>query len=198
MKNIEEVSFSNIKKHHTQTLQDAIDNKQADEDVVPFLLKITNLKDIFTSSSCSGRVVLLSSDVDENKKYTSFYKRYHRQITFDEILKDIQDFSKGYLWLKVEPFIFHFGVKDIEHAKKVLSFLRDYGLKRAAIISIKPGKVMIEATNTVFLSTLVKKDDHQFISVDHLQEIVKIANNKFKDNEKKRKDFEKKFISFFS
>lgn len=197
MNDIEKITFENIKKHHTQTLKDAIEKKEADKDILPFLLEVTKIKDVFTSSSCSGRIALLSSDVNENKKYTSFHKRYHRQVSFDELLKDIADFSKGYLWLKVEPFIFHFGVKDLTKATELLYFLRNYGLKRAAIISTKPGKVVVEATNTVFLSTLVKKDNNLLVSEEYLQEVVTIANNKFKENETKRKDFETSFLKEF-
>ncbi len=198
MNNVENVTFENIKKHHTETLHDAIEKKQVDEDVVPFLLKITKIKDVFTSSSCSGRIVLLSSDVDEDKKITSFHKRYHRKINFEELISDIDVFNKGYLWLKVEPFIFHIGTKNLSLATNILNFLRSFGLKRAAIISTKPGKTIVEATNTVFLSTLIKKDNHLFVSEEYLKEIVFIANKKFEDNEKKRKRFEKEFINYFS
>jgi tRNA wybutosine-synthesizing protein 3 len=197
MNDIEKITFENIKIHHTQTLKDAIEKKEADKDIIPFLLEITKIKDVFTSSSCSGRIALLSSDINENKKYTSFHKRYHRQITFEELLKDINGFNEGYLWLKVEPFIFHFGVKDLVKATELLSFLRNHGLKRAAIISTKKGKIVVEATNTVFLSTLVKKNEHLLVSKDYLQEIVVIANHKFKENELKRKNFEKEFLTTF-
>ena len=195
---ISKITFANIKTHHTQTLKDAIKEKKVDEDIIPFLLEITKLKDIFTSSSCSGRIVLLSSDINENKKYTSFHKRFHRKVEYEELIKEINSFSKGYLWLKVEPFIFHFGVKDLDFASKLLSFLRDFGLKRAAIISTRPGKIIVEATNTVFLSTLIKKDNNLLVSEEYLKEIVFIANNKFEDNEKKRKKFESEFIKHFS
>jgi tRNA wybutosine-synthesizing protein 3 len=197
MNDIEKITFTNIKKHHTQTLKDAINNKQADEDIIPFLLEVTKIEDVFTSSSCSGRIALLSSDINENKKYTSFHKKYHRKVSFDELIKDINSFNEGYLWLKVEPFIFHFGVKDLKKAEELLSFLRNYGLKRAAIISTKIGKIVVEATNTVYLSTLIKKDDKLFVSEEYLKEVVLIANNKFKENEIKRMGFEKEFINAF-
>jgi tRNA wybutosine-synthesizing protein 3 len=198
MNNIETITFENIKKHHAQTLQDAIDNKQADKDIIPFLLEITKIKDLFTSSSCSGRIVLLSSDVTENKKYTSFHKKYHQEVNFNDFLDQVNNFNEGYLWLKVEPFILHIGVKDINKATQILSFCRNFGLKRASIISTKLGKIIVEATNTVFLSTLIKKNNVLLVSKEYLQEIIKIANQKLKDNEIKRKNFEKSFLEYFS
>jgi tRNA wybutosine-synthesizing protein 3 len=190
--------FEMLKKHHTQTLNDAISNGLVDAPIISFLEKIVTIPNIFTSSSCSGRIMLLIGDEDEKKQNSSFLKKYHNLVSFDELKKELANLpNTGVIWLKVEPFIFHFGVKDLKKAEELLSFLRNYGLKRAAIISTKIGKIVVEATNTVYLSTLIKKDDKLFVSEEYLKEVVLIANNKFKENEIKRMGFEKEFINAF-
>ncbi len=189
--------FNMLKKHHTQTLKDAIDKGFVDSPVIPFLLDVVNIPDIYTSSSCSGRIMLLHTDKEENKKFSEFENRYHRLVTFEEIKKDIESFKDGYLWLKVEPFIFHFATKDYNKAKDILDFCRDLGLKKAGIISAKDGRFTCEVTNTVFISTLVKMDDKQLVSDEYLQLLLEIANQKLDSNFKKLELFESSFLKKF-
>ncbi|MFH0906626.1 MAG: hypothetical protein V1824_04805 [archaeon] len=189
--------FNMLKLHHTNTLKEAIDTKVVDEPIIPFLLEITKIPNIFTSSSCCGRVMLLISDEFENKKYSHFLERYHRLVNFEEIKEAISSSSKGEAWFKVEPFIFHFGCKDYKTAKKILLFARDFGLKKSGIINVKRGRYVIEVNNTSFISTIVKIDSKQLISDDYLKVLVDKANTKLDLNFKKLKDFEKKFLDEF-
>ncbi|HNW05471.1 MAG TPA: hypothetical protein PK655_01165 [archaeon] len=189
--------FAMLKKHHTQTLKDAISKDLVDSLVIPFLLKVTEIPDIYTSSSCSGRLLLLGGDEDENKKVSGFVNRYHRLVTFEEIKRDINNFNTGYLWLKIEPFIFHFATKDYAKAKEILDFCREQGLKKAGIISAKEGRFTCEVTHTVFMSTLIKINNKQLISEEYLKLIVDIANKKLATNFKKLEDFENAFLKAF-
>lgn len=196
-KNLVDSKFAMLKKHHTQTLKAAISKDQVDSPIIPFLLKIIEIPDIYTSSSCSGRLLLLGGDEEENKKVSGFVSRYHRAVTYDEIKKDVSNFNIGYLWFKVEPFIFHFATKDYDKAKEILDFCREQGLKKAGIISAKEGRFTCEVTHTVFMSTLIKIDKNQLISEDYLKVIVDIANKKLETNFKKLKEFEEKFLKKF-
>jgi tRNA wybutosine-synthesizing protein 3 len=197
-KSLVDSKFAMLKKHHTQTLKDAISKDLADSLVIPFLLEVTEIPDIYTSSSCSGRLLLLGGDEDENKKVSGFVSRYHRIVTYEELKKDISNFNIGYLWLKVEPFIFHFATKDYDKAKEILDFCREQGLKKAGIISAKEGRFTCEVTHTVFMSTLIKIDKNQLISDDYLKVIVDIANKKLEHNFKKLKEFEDAFLKKFN
>jgi len=195
--NIIDSRFSMLKKHHTKTLQDAVSKDLVDSPLIPFLLKVLDIPDIYTSSSCSGRLLLLGGDEEENKKVSGFINRYHRLVNFDEIKRDISNFNKGYLWLKVEPFIFHFATKNYKKAKEILDFCREQGLKKAGIISAKEGRFTCEVTHTVFISTLVKINKDQIISDDYLKILVDIANKKLETNFKKLEDFENAFLKKF-
>jgi len=189
--------FEMLKKHHTKTLNDAIANNRADSPIISYLLKIKEIPDIYTSSSCSGRLLLLNGDKEENKKYSTFENKYHRLVTFDEIKRDIDNFKNGYLWLKVEPFIFHFGTANYNKAKEILDFSREQGIKKAGIISAKDGRFTCEVTNSVYLSTLIKIDEKQLVSDEYLKVLVDIANQKLESNFKKLKSFETNFLSKF-
>ena len=189
--------YAMTKEHHTQTLQKAIDEKKVDDILVPFLLKVTKLKNLFTSSSCAGRIMLLSTDEDENKKISSFHKRFHRKVTFKEIKDAINEPTENDIWLKVEPFIFHFGTKDYEKAKEILKFSQEFGLKKAGIITSKDGKYIIEVTSTQFMAIPIKSKNNILIDDIYLKYIVDRANKKIELNFKRLDKFEKEFLKTF-
>jgi tRNA wybutosine-synthesizing protein 3 len=191
--------FEMLKKHHTQTLNDAISNGLVDKPIISFLEKITEIPTMFTSSSCSGRIMLLIGDEDENKKNSSFLKKFHERVSLKEIKEQLANLpSGGVVWLKAEPFIFHFGLKDYFSAKALLDFCRSFGLKKAGIISAKEGKFTCEVTNTVYLSTVLAKDGKILVSEEYLSLLVDIANQKLENNFKKLDLFISSFLSFFA
>ncbi|MDD3178086.1 MAG: hypothetical protein PHR26_01065, partial [Candidatus ainarchaeum sp.] len=146
-KNSIDQKYDMIKKNHTNTLLKAISENKADLLIIPFLLEITKIPDIFTSSSCAGRIMLLSTDENESKKVSHFHKRFHRVVTFDEIKSALNEDTSGEIWLKAEPFIFHFGAKDYIKAKEILDFCQQFGLKKSGIIASNEGKFIIEVTD---------------------------------------------------
>ena len=197
-KNTIEQRFLMTKKHHQETLNQAIKENKADKPIIPFLLKVSKIKDIFTSSSCSGRIMLLSTDSNENKKFSSFHKRFHRLVEFKEIKNAINESNENELWLKVEPFIFHFGCEDLEKAKEILEFSKEFGLKKAGIITAKPGRFILEITSTQYLALPVKINNQLLFDDSYLETIIKKANHKLDINFKRLEKFEKEFLKKFS
>jgi len=197
IQNTVDKKYEMIKKHHTDTLMEAIDTKKVDDILVLFLLDVTKIPDIFTSSSCAGRIMLLSTDEYENKKVSSFHKKYHRKITFEEIKKDLQLSSENDIWFKMEPFIFHFGCKDYEKAKELLSFAQEFGLKKAGIITAKDGKYILEVTSTQYMALPLKENNNILVSDDYLKFVVDRANKKIEKNFERLEKFSKLFLERF-
>jgi tRNA wybutosine-synthesizing protein 3 len=189
--------YTMLKKYHTDTLNKAIIEKKVDEVLVPFLLEVVKIPDIFTSSSCAGRIMLLSTNEDESKKISSFHKKFHRLVSFEELKKSINEITENDLWLKVESFIFHFGCSDYEKAKQILSFSQEFGLKKAGIITAKDGKYILEITSTQFMALPIKVDDKILISDDYLKLILERANKKMKINFERLSRFSKSFLNKF-
>lgn len=190
--------YSMLKKHHTNTLLKAIEEKKVDDKLVSFLLKIKNIKNIFTSSSCAGRIMLLSTDENENKKISSFHKKYHRQVLFKEIKEDLEKDTNNDIWLKTEPFIFHFGCKDYDTAKEILSFCQEFGLKKAGIITAKEGKYILEVTSTQYMALPLKEKNKILVTDSYLDFIINRANKKLKLNYERLDLFSKTFINKFT
>ena len=190
--------YEMIKKHHTETLMEAIETKKVDEILIPFLLEVTKIPDVFTSSSCAGRIMLLSTDEYENKKVSSFHKKYHRTTTFEELKQDTDYFNESELWFKMEPFIFHFGCKDYEKAKELLSFSQEFGLKKAGIITAHDGKYILEVTSTQYMALPLKENGKMLVTDDYLKFIVDRANKKIEKNFERLEKFSKLFLERFS
>jgi len=190
--------YSMTKKHHKETLQKAIDEKKVDEILIPFLLKVTDISDIFTSSSCAGRIMLLSTDENEDKEVSHFHKRYHRTISFNELKSALdEDTKEKDIWFKVEPFIFHFGTKDYEKAKEILKFCSRFGLKKAGIITSKEGKFIVEATATQYMALPLKANNQLLVDDSYLHFILDRGNKKLEANYSLLDKFEKEFLKTF-
>lgn len=188
MKDSEDLKkFKSFKAHHTNTLLEAIEKKEVDPFVIPFLLEVIKIEDICTSSSCSGRVALLKTDKNANKKHTNFLKKYHSFLNYEDLKKEIDAFTSGYLWLNLESFIFHFITKDYDKAKEILDFSRDFGLKRAGIISTKEGKFTVEVISTSYFSIPIKINNKLLVDLEYLKIITDLANEKLEENHKKKK-----------
>jgi len=190
--------YEMVKKHHTETLLEAIETKKVDEILIPFLLEVTKIPDVFTSSSCAGRIMLLSTDEYENKRVSSFHKKYHRKTTFDELKKDLDSSNERDIWFKMEPFIFHFGCKDYDKAKELLSFSQEFGLKKAGIIAAHDGKYILEVTSTQYMALPLKENDSMLVSDDYLKFIIDRANKKIDVNFERLERFSKLFLEKFS
>ncbi|MDO8627119.1 MAG: hypothetical protein Q7K42_01510, partial [Candidatus Diapherotrites archaeon] len=137
LKGLEEIRFEMVKKRHKQTLLKAILDKKVDEELIPFLLAMAEKQLYFTSSSCAGRIILLGFQGEEKKGNSFFHRKWHRQITFPELMEGILAFNSGSLWFKQESFILHIGCANLKDAEKILELMHSAGVKRGGIIVTK-------------------------------------------------------------
>jgi len=62
-----------------------------DEKISGLCEKINSMKNYYTTSSCSGRIVLM---IDQNKKQKGLFIRiYHDEISFKQLKKDLMDIA---------------------------------------------------------------------------------------------------------
>ncbi|MBU1939941.1 hypothetical protein KKH30_04205 [Candidatus Micrarchaeota archaeon] len=182
--------FGMVKKHHGKTMQKAIDEKVIDEKMVSLCRYIAGTEKYFTSSSCAGRVLLLALPKGEDKKDAYFHRRWHREVNAAEIWKALQEETKGEVWLKQEPFIIHMGCDGLEDAEKILSAMKEAGVKRGGIIVAKQGKFIVELQGTGRISVPLKKGVEILIDEKYLGFVVHAANKKLMGNYARLKKFE--------
>jgi len=77
----------------------------ADEEVAGIIEKINSFEGFFTTSSCSGRIVLICLPEIGAKREAKFVGKWHRSVTKEEVLEAIKLKSstgvpeKGEVWL---------------------------------------------------------------------------------------------------
>lgn len=160
-------------------------NGRIDELILDLISKINCNLELVTTSSCSGRIVLLEFDLNEGKRTAGFFKKWHRPMIHDEVIAALKEYnSKKQLWFKVEPFILHIAAKNLAAANAVLKKIRAAGIKRGGIQSITEQKIMIEVQgNGSMIFPVVGAIDWVHIS--------SIANEMFEKNLKIIKKLEK-------
>ncbi len=191
MNSQDEIRFGMVKNRHKETFEQAIYDGKADEKMVPLCKFVSKTKNYFTSSSCSGRILLLSLDKGERKKVSAFHRKWHRKVKFKEVREALNEKTAYSVWLKQEAFILHIGAGDLKHAEKLLLVMTKSGIKRGGIIVAKPGKFIVELQGTQGLAVPVKSENEILVSDDYLKTLVDIANEKFDKNDTALKRFEK-------
>ncbi len=183
--------FKIVKKRHKKTFEDAIKIERMDMAFEPLCRFISEQKNYFTSSSCSGRIMLLSTLKDENKKDAHFHKKWHSTVKIEELWEWIEKKTTGVLWFKVNPLILHIGCVDLEKAKKILEIMKLAGIKRGGIIVVKKDKILIEFQGSQEMSLPVKEENQIIIEKKFMKKMLEYANKKIEKNYKQLEKLEK-------
>ena len=183
--------FGMLKKHHKETFLKAVRDGKADPQKISLGNFFVSTKDFFTSSSCSGRIVLMNLDEKETKREAAFHRKWHRVVDFDEVLEGLNEKTSEDIWFKQEPLILHIGARDLKSAKKILSVMKKVGIRRGGIMVAENGKFIIEFTGSNYMSLPVKSGSKVIISEEHLKFIVDKANKKLERNYRLLGEFEK-------
>lgn len=166
--------------------------KQIDKAILP-LVRIINSKSFFyTTSSCSGRIILMKET--GKKQENAFLFRTHEKNTLKEIKKAIDSAAKKYkgtIYLKHEPCIMHVACRNLEMAIKLVSVARSAGWKKSGVFSIKKDKVMCELVSTEILSAPVMNKGEMIVSDKYLKILVNECNNKLMRTRTKIKKLER-------
>jgi tRNA wybutosine-synthesizing protein 3 len=162
-----------MKKYNLAKKKDLVD-----KDILNYLDKFNKLENYYTTSSCSGRILLLRSNEDNKKMPDAFYYKTHFKTTPRIIINKVKNYDeKLELWFKLEPFILHVGCKSIKHARKLLSFCKSKGIKRAGINAWSK-RIIVEVIGTQYIDSLIVKDEKILVSDDYLKILVKKANKR--------------------
>ncbi len=161
--------------------------------------KINNSSNYYTTSSCSGRIVIM---VDQEKKAKGlFLKRYHNIISFNQLKKDLIEISKKnkkLIKFKQEPCILHVACKNFSYAEKIYNKVKLGGWKKSGIIAsgkrlvvemngteklefpiMSKGKILVDS---FFLKLIVKKSNKNLKKswerIEKLEKLEKLRNRK--------------------
>ncbi|MBD3247521.1 hypothetical protein GF378_02780 [Candidatus Pacearchaeota archaeon] len=157
-----------------------------DARMIPLCEKINSLEGYYTTSSCSGRIVIM---LDKEKKQSGlFLSKYHEEINPDQILEDLErnrkKSPKAILKFKQEPPILHIHCETLEKAQKLLKKAQLAGFKKSGIIS-SGKRIILEINGTNKMEFPIIKKGKVLTDADFLKVVIKKSNDNLKKGWKK-------------
>ncbi len=169
--------FDQSKETHLFKLNNLDKSKKGSVDVLmkPIINTINKKKDYFTTSSCSGRIIILKpADI---KKDVEWLFVSHELVDYERI----KPFIKQGLLFKLEGFILHVACRSVDSAIKLLNITKRLGLKRSGIVSVSDKYFLIEIISTEQLHVPLSES----LTENYIKLIIDIANNKLKKTHEK-------------
>ena len=166
-----------------------------DNKIKKLVNKINSLDKFYTTSSCSGRVLLLVIPQSNKKNKVQYLFCSHKKIKHNNIKKILKTIItkikfkkiKNNVWFKIEPVILHVACENINNAKKFLNTARDIGFRRSGIISIRKDKIIMELISTEKIETIISKNGKLLIDENYFSVLVKEGNKKLENTWEKIK-----------
>jgi tRNA wybutosine-synthesizing protein 3 len=141
---------------------------------------INSKSEYYTTSSCSGRIVLLESN--SSKKDEAKWLFVSHESTDFESIKEIE--SKSDVWLRQEGAIIHVCCKTIQDAEKLINLVKSIGFKRAGMISVN-NRFVVEIISSEHLCAPVMKNGLKIVSDEYLKVLLEESNRKMNQNKEK-------------
>ncbi|MBU3907060.1 MAG: hypothetical protein KKA64_02295 [Nanoarchaeota archaeon] len=162
-----------------------------DKHILKLCEKINSKEDFYTTSSCSGRIVLMKDS--EIKKHGLFLKVDHNKISFNLLIKDLKEIvgkNKNLIMFKQESCILHVACSSLENAQKLYDKAKLAGWKKSGIIS-SGKRFIVELNSTEKLEFPIADRGKELVDEKFLKMIVKEANRKLKKGWEKIRRLEK-------
>lgn len=183
--------FLDAKENALKSLDKACSEQKVDTGIVPILELINTMEGFYTSSSCSGRIVLLEIPQIGDKRGATFLGVWHRTIDREEMEGAATKATQGLLWLLAQAPILHVGVQTMELANTMVKTAISCGFKNSAVKSTGR-KIVIEICSTERLDAPLGRDGRLFCDNEYLTLLVEIANEVMKRSKEKLNRFEKR------
>ena len=190
-------NFNNSKKM-ALAKKDKSSIQEVDKPIKNLCDKINKKDNYFTTSSCSGRIVLIKDEI--KKKQGLFLFKTHEKINFKELKEEIKKASnkvkKGMVMFKQEPCLVVVSCRNKNNQWNLFSKARNNGWKKSGILSIDK-KLLIELMSTENISFPVINNSKILVDNEFLKLIVKKANSNLERGWEKlrgRKDWFKRNI----
>lgn len=152
---------------------------EIDSAIKELVEKINSFDDYFTTSSCSGRIVLQTG---ERKTEIEWVKVSHDEVDLDWV-KSVELPSK-LLWFRMEPMILHVACSSVEKAQELLD--KAQPIFKKSFIQTTRNKILVEIKGSEYIETPVA-DGKWLVDDDYLQVLIEEANKKLKRTREKIK-----------
>ena len=159
-----------------------------DKPIIKLIDQINSLDDHYTTSSCSGRIYLLT-EADEKPDVKWLYVS-HEKVNVKNIINVLKEkLPNQRIWLRQENMILHVACRTIDDANIMLKIARDIGFRRSGIIA-DSNIIIVEICSTEKMDVPISDKGKLLVDENYIKFIVKIANEKFSKGRNKLNKFE--------
>jgi len=166
-----------------------------DEAVKPLCDLINGSDNYFTTSSCAGRIAVMSESGDHNKQKAEWLFVSHHPISITTLKSSLFPLPHHEVWFRQESMILHVMCRTHEDAFTLVGEAREVGLKRSGVISSK-NRIVVEVLGTERLELPIAVNGELVVSDEYLELIVDIANKKLKRTREKIKKLKNRLSTF--
>ncbi|XP_072176714.1 tRNA wybutosine-synthesizing protein 3 homolog [Diadema setosum] len=154
-----------------------------DEEIVGLVEFINQQEHYFTTSSCSGRTIVVceNSDAPLKKKGCQWLFVTHAWAHTDEVMSALKG-TDGSAVLKFEPFVLHVQCQSIDRARMMHQSAVASGFRNSGITIGNGGKVMTAIRSTHGLEVPLTVGGTLLVSEEYIKFVVDLANRKMKEN----------------
>lgn len=175
-----EKNFELQKRIAMEKLEDALRKNLVDGDIISLLEKINSLESYFTTSSCSGRIVVMEMPDLGDKLNARWLGKWHREVSPEEVKAALASHNGGMLWFMLHSPILHVASRSLEDAVKLLNLGIQSGFKNSSIKSVSHKKLIVELYSTERLDVPLGEDGEIWIDDGYLERIVGMANRQLR------------------
>ena len=167
--------FLRLREKALKSLEKAIQEEKVDEDIIDILNILNRNKDIFTTSSCSGRAVIIEVPYPGAKPGARFLGKWHRRVEKEDVYRSLESARNGFLMFMVHPPIIHAVVRDPLLGEKLVKAALSSGFKNSGMRGIK-GKIVVELRSTERMDVLIGKDRKLLVDDEYIEVLCEMAN----------------------
>ena len=141
------MEFSQYKSNAMKKLEHALSEGLVDEGVISVINSFNSHPDIFTTSSCAGRIQLIILPDIGRKDSVQRRKTWHREVTVDDVEGAISEFDipdYSIVILQAQSPIFHLSCRTMELAIKLRGIVHGQGWKYSSLITGNDEKWNVE------------------------------------------------------
>ncbi len=156
-----------------------------DLDIVDILVELFLRPKSFTTSSCSGRIVLMDSEYPWAKEETMIIFKKHGPVEPEEILEAASKPVAERLWLSVQGPIIHVETLDIEEAFTILEAARRAGFKHSGVLASTRKGILVELRTGIRVNIPLAEPDEKLIRWESIERITRLANKALREAKKR-------------
>ena len=174
------MEFSQYKSNAMKKLEHSLSEGLVDEGVISVIKSFNSHPDIFTTSSCAGRIQLIILPDIGRKDSVQRRKTWHREVTVDDVEGAISEFDipdKSIVILQAQSPIFHLSCRTMELAIKLRGIVHGQGWKYSSLITGNDEKWNVEILSANRIDNLLfRKGVIDPPDADRLNFIVEESN----------------------